>query len=320
MKIVVLDGYTLNPGDNPWDELAALGEIEVYDRTESSQIAKRAENAEIIVTNKVPLRRSTLDTLDALRFIAVSATGYDIVDIDAAVEKGVPVSNVPVYGTETVAQYVLALVLELARRPALHDEAVRQGEWNAQPHWSFWKTPLIELAGKTMGIVGFGRIGRRIGELAAAFKMNVVAYDPYHGDTPGHASFSWMNLEELFKQSDFVSINSNQTEDNIGFVNRRLIGLMKRDAFLINTSRGSLVNETDLAEALNSGQIAGAALDVVSKEPIEPDNPMLSAKNVILTPHIAWAALDARKRLMNETVENVKAFLSGKPQNVVNMK
>jgi glycerate dehydrogenase len=320
MKILVLDGYTLNPGDNPWDELAALGEIEVYDRTESSQIVKRAENAEIIVTNKTPLRRSILDTLDALRFITVSATGYDIVDIDAAAEKGIPVSNVPVYGTETVAQYVLALVLELARRPALHDEAVKRGEWNAQPYWSFWKTPLIELAGKTMGIVGFGRIGRRIGELAAAFKMNVAAYDPYHGETPGDASFIWMNLEELFEQSDFISINSNQTEDNIGFVNSRLIGLMKKTAFIINTSRGSLINEEDLAKALNNEEIAGAALDVVSKEPIESDNPMLSAKNVILTPHIAWAALDARKRLMNETVANVKAFLDRRPQNVVNLK
>jgi len=318
MKIVVLDGYTLNPGDNPWDELAALGEIEVYDRTESSQIVKRAENAEIIVTNKTPLRRSILDTLDALRFITVSATGYDIVDIDAAAEKGIPVSNVPIYGTETVAQYVLALVLELARRPALHDEAVKRGEWNTQPYWSFWKTPLIELAGKTMGIVGFGRIGRRIGELAAAFKMNVAAYDPYHGETPGDASFTWMNLEELFEQSDFISINSNQTEDNIGFVNSRLIGLMKKTAFIINTSRGSLINEEDLAKALNKEEIAGAALDVVSKEPIESDNPMLSAKNVILTPHIAWAALDARKRLMNETVANVKAFLDRRPQNVVN--
>ncbi|HIJ57086.1 MAG TPA: D-2-hydroxyacid dehydrogenase [Deltaproteobacteria bacterium] len=320
MKIVALDGYTMNPGDNPWDDLAVLGDFTVYDRTESSQIVERAGDAEIIVTNKVPLRRSTLDALDALRFITVSATGYDIVDIDAAAEKGVPVSNVPVYGTETVAQHVLALVLELARRPAFHDEAVRQGEWNAQPHWCFWKTPLIELAGKTMGIVGFGRIGHRIGELASAFKMNVAAYDPYHGDTPGYASFSWMDLEELFEQSDFISINCNQTEDNIGFVNRRLIGLMKKTAFIINTSRGSLINEEDLAESLNNEKIAGAALDVVSKEPIESDNPMLSAKNVILTPHIAWAALDARKRLMKETVENVKAFLSGKPQNVVNLK
>ncbi len=319
MKIVVLDGYTLNPGDNPWDELAALGKITVYDRSEPSQIFARVEGAEIVVTNKAPLSSEIIGAFDSLRFIAVSATGYDIVDIEAAAEKGVPVSNVPVYGTETVAQYVLALILELARRPALHDEAVRQGEWNAQPYWSFWKTPLIELAGKTMGIVGFGRIGRRIGELAAAFKMNVAAYDPYHGETPGYESFSWMNLEELFEQSDFISINCNQTEDNIGFVNRRLIGLMKETAFIINTSRGSLVNEEDLAEALNNEKIAGAALDVVSKEPIEPDNPMLSAKNVILTPHIAWAALDARKRLMKTTVENVKAFLSGKPQNVVNL-
>ena len=320
MKIIVVDGYTLNPGDNPWDELAALGETEIYDRSEPSQVVKRTKNADIIVTNKVPLRKSTIDQLNTLRFIAVSATGYDIVDIDAATEKGVPVSNVPVYGTETVAQYVMALVLELARRPALHDEAVRQGEWNAQPYWSFWKTPLIELAGKTMGIVGFGRIGRRIGELAAAFRMNVVAYDPYHGKTPGYGSFSWNNLEDLFTHSDFISINCNQTEDNIGFVNRRLIGLMKKTAFIINTSRGSLINERDLAEALNNEEIAGAALDVVSKEPIEPDNPMLSAKNAILTPHIAWAALDARKRLLKTTVENVKAFLSGRPRNVVNLK
>lgn len=318
MKIVVLDGYTLNPGDNPWDELAGLGEFAVYDRTEPMQVAERAKDADILVTNKVPLSRSILERLKTLRFIAVSATGYDMVDIDAAAEKSIPVSNVPEYGTETVAQYVLALVLELARRPALHDEAVKNGEWNAQPYWSFWKSPPIELAEKTMGIVGFGRIGHRIGELAHAFRMNVMAYDPFPSEAPTYTPFSWAGLEELFTQSDFISINCNQTEDNVGFVNASMIKLMKPEAFLINTSRGTLVNEADLAAALNRGDIAGAALDVVSKEPIDPDNPLLGAKNIIITPHIAWAARDARKRLMNTTVENVRAFLAGDPKNVVN--
>ena len=318
MKIVVLDGYTLNPGDNPWDSMSALGELTVYDRTNGNDIIERSKDADIVITNKVPIRRQDMEQLPDLKLIAVSATGYDVVDAEAAGERGIPVCNVPVYGTETVAQYVFALVLELARQPALHDAAVKQGEWSAQPDWSFWKKALIELAGKTMGIIGFGRIGRRVGELANAFKMDVIAYDPFQGDDPPLSSFAWKSLEDIFSLSDFISINCNQCLENTGFIDRNLLDRMKRSAFLINASRGGLINETDLAAALNEERIAGAALDVVSKEPIEPVNPLLHAKNVILTPHIAWATLDARRRLMNETVENVKVFLDGKPRNVVN--
>jgi glycerate dehydrogenase len=319
MKIVVLDGYTLNPGDNPWDELASIGEVVVYDRTDPWQVVERGEGAQVILTNKVPLDREAIETLGSLRFISVTATGYDMVDIEAAKEHAIPVSNVPIYGTETVAQYAVALMLELARRPALHDEAVKKGEWSAQPHWSFWKSPLMELAEKTMGLVGFGRIGRRVGELARAFRMSVLACDPFEGEAPLYRPFSFMGLEELFTQSDFISIHCNQTEENIGFVDKRLLGLMKKEAFLINTARGTLINEADLASALNRGDIAGAALDVVSREPVDPDNPLLKAKNVIMTPHIAWATLEARKRLMKTTVENVEAFLAGTPRNVVNL-
>ncbi len=318
MKIVALDGYTLNPGDNPWDEIRTLGELTIYDRTNGTDIVSRINDADIIVTNKVPIRRQDMEWLPELKFIAVTATGYDIVDVEAARERGIPVCNVPVYATETVAQYVFSLVLQLARQPALHDAAVKQGEWGNQPDWSFWKKPLFELSGRTMGIVGFGRIGRRIGELAHAFQMDVIAYDPYNGEDPPFSSFTWENLEGVFSKSDIISLNCNQTSENTGFVNRTLLDRMKKSAFLINASRGGLVNEADLAEALNEGRIAGAALDVVSSEPIQPDNPLLRAKNVILTPHIAWATLDARRRLMKETVDNIKAFLNEMPRNVVN--
>jgi glycerate dehydrogenase len=318
MEIVITDGYTLNPGDNPWDEIAGLGDLTVYDRTEPDQLLERASAAEILIVNKTPIRRASIEKLDRLKFITVAATGYDIVDIDAAAEHGIPVSNVPVYGTETVAQYVLSLVLECARQVSLHDAAVKNGEWAAQPDWSFWKKPMIELAGRTIGIIGFGRIGRRIGELAHAFKMNVVAHDPFPGEPPPFKPFSLLSLEEVFSGSDFISLNCNQTPGNVGFVNRDLIGLMNKNAYLINTSRGGLVNESDLADALNREQIAGAALDVVSQEPIRSDNPLLKAKNVFLTPHVAWATLAARQRLMQETAANVNAFISGAPRNVVN--
>jgi glycerate dehydrogenase len=318
MKIVVLDGYTLNPGDNPWDEIGAMGSLSVYDRTNGADILERTLDADIIITNKAPVRRHVIERLPGLKLIAVSATGYDVVDIEAASEREIPVCNVPEYGTETVAQYVFALVLELSRQPALHDAAVKAGEWGLQPDWSFWKKPLLELAGRTMGIVGFGRIGRRVGELAHAFKMKVVAYDPLLLEDPPYRPFAWGSIESVFSRSDFISLNCNQTAENTGFVNWRLLDLMKKSAFLINTSRGGLINELDLAAALNDERIAGAALDVVSIEPIQPDNPLLNAKNILLTPHIAWATLDSRRRLMKETVENVKAFLRGVPRNVVN--
>ncbi|MGQ9859219.1 MAG: D-2-hydroxyacid dehydrogenase [Thermodesulfobacteriota bacterium] len=318
MRIVVLDGYTLNPGDNPWEELGELGELVVHDRTHVSQVVERALGAEILLTNKTPIPGEAIRSLPTLRFISVLATGYDIVDVKAAAEKGIPVSNVPVYGTDTVAEHVFALLLELARRPALHDSAVRAGGWWSQPDWCFWKVPLVELAGKVMGIVGFGRIGRRVGEIAHAFGMKVVANDINMAPDPPYVPFQWLSVEELFSQSDFVSLHCYQTQENVGFVNMGLLRRMKPTAFLINTSRGGLINEQDLAQALEMGILAGAALDVVSREPISPENPLLGAPNLIITPHIAWATLEARRRLMRTTVENVRAFLAGNPQNVVN--
>ncbi len=318
MKIVVIDGYTLNPGDNPWDEVAALGNLLVYDRSKPEQILERTKAARIVVVNKTPLPAEILARLPQLRFIAVSATGYDCVDVAAAGRQGVPVSNVPVYGTDSVAQHVMALLLELCNRVGLHDQAVKSGEWMTVPDWSFWKTPLIELAGKTIGVVGFGRIGRRVGELAHAFGMNVLAYDPFEKQEPPYETFCWAELDELFSNSDVITLHTPLTPDLEGIVNADLLGLVKPGAFFINASRGGLVQEKDLAEALNDGRLGGAALDVVSLEPIQPDNPLLKAKNVFITPHIAWATLEARRRLLQETAGNIRAFLEGAPINVVN--
>jgi glycerate dehydrogenase len=318
MRIVVLDGYTLNPGDNPWDSVAKLGELDVHDRTAPHQLLGHAREAEIILTNKAPIPAEALRQLPKLRFISVLATGYDIVDIVAAGERGVPVSNIPEYGTDSVAQFTFALLLELCHHVGTHDRAVKAGDWAASPDWSFCKTPQILLAGRKMGIVGFGRIGRRVGELAHAFGMEVLAFDPQEGEVPGYSQFRWMSLQDLFAEADVVSLHCPQTPENVGFVNRDLIGLTKRGALFINAARGGLVNENDLAEALNSGRIAGAAIDVVSIEPIQSDNPLLGARNCLITPHMAWATLTARQRLMKATVQNIEAFLSGSPVNVVN--
>jgi glycerate dehydrogenase len=317
MKIVVLDGYTLNPGDNPWDDVAALGELTVHDRTPPEQILERASGAGIILTNKTPLTAATLEQLPGLRYIGVLATGYNVVDIAAARARGIPVSNIPVYGTDAVAQFVFALVLEHCHHVAQHAAAVKAGEWARHGDFCFWNSPLIELAGKSMGIVGFGRIGRRVGELAHAFGMHVLAYDAFRGAEPPYP-VQWRELPELFAEADIVSLHCPQTDANTGMVNRDLLGRMQADAFLVNTARGGLVNETDLAAALNAGRIAGAACDVVSVEPIRPDNPLLSARNMILTPHIAWAALASRRRLMRMAAANIAAFLAGRPENVVN--
>jgi glycerate dehydrogenase len=318
MEIVVLDGYTLNPGDNPWDGVARLGKLKIYDRTAPHELLERAGEAEIILTNKAPIPAEALRQLPKLRFISVLATGYNIVDIVAAGERGVPVSNIPEYGTDSVAQFTLALVLELCHHVGAHDVAVKAGDWAASPDWSFWKTPQILLAGKKMGIVGFGRIGRRVGELAHAFGMEVLAFDPQQGETPAYSPFHRISQKDLFAEADVISLHCPQAPDNVGFVNRDLISLMKKDALFINAARGGLVNEKDLAEALNTGRIAGAAIDVVSIEPIQADNRLLGARNCLMTPHIAWATLTARQRLMKATVGNIEAFLSGRPINVVN--
>jgi len=318
MKIVVLDGYTLNPGDNPWDEVAALGAFEVHDRTAADQIVPRAADADVVLTNKTPLSADTLAKLPKLRFIAVLATGFNIVDVKTARARGIPVSNVPVYGTDSVAQFVFAMVLHLCHQVAHHDAAIRNGAWAKSGDFCFWDAPLIELAGLTMGVVGFGRIGRRTAEVAHAFGMQVMAADVQQGNPPAYQPFRWGSVGEVFAEADVISLHCPQTAENTGFVNRALLSRMKPSAFLVNTARGALVNEKDLADALNAGRLGGAALDVLSVEPIRPDNPLLTARNCLLTPHIAWATLSARKRLMKTTADNIRAFQGGSPINVVN--
>jgi glycerate dehydrogenase len=317
MRIVVLDGYTLNPSDNPWDEVAKLGSFVCHDRTPAHLIVERARDADVILTNKTPLSAATLAQLPALKFIGVLATGYNIVDVKAARAHGIPVANVPIYGTDAVAEYVFALLLNFHRQPQAHSELVKAGEWTNVGEWSFWRTPLNELAGRTIGIVGFGRIGRRVGEIAAAFNMKVLAHDVFRGNPPSYA-FEWRDVPELFAESDVVTLHCNLTPENTGLVNAALLARMKPTTYLINTARGPLVNDADLAAALHAGLLAGAALDVVSTEPMPADNPLLRAPNLTLTPHIAWAALEARRRLMKITAENVAAFLAGRPVNLVN--
>ncbi len=318
MKIVVLDGFTLNPGDNPWRGVEAQGSFTVYERTPAEKILERSLGADIILTNKTPLSAETLAQLPDLKFIAVLATGFNVVDVAAARQRNIPVSNVPIYGTDSVAQFVFALLLELCHQVALHDKLVKQGDWTAIEDFCFWKTPLIELRGKTMGIVGFGRIGRRTAAVADAFGMKVIAHDLYQGAAPDYEGFEWAEMEALFQRSDVISLHCPLTPENGGFVDKSLLQQVKPGSFLINTSRGPLINENDLAEALNAGQLAGAALDVVSVEPIKADNPLLQARNCLITPHIAWATLEARQRLMQTTVENVAAYIAGSPINLVN--
>ncbi|MCC7350650.1 MAG: D-2-hydroxyacid dehydrogenase [Phycisphaerales bacterium] len=314
MKIVVLDGYTLNPGDNPWESLQALGEVVIHDRTLPGQIVERSADAQVVLTNKVPLSAATLAQLPKLKLIAVMATGYNIVDIHAARQQGVVVCNVPTYSTESVAQFTFALLLELCHRVGAHDALVHEGAWTRSADFCFWRHPLIELSGRTMGIVGFGRIGRRVGQIAEAFGMKVLA-----GSASGSpVRADRVSLERLFAESDVVSLHCPQTPANAGFVNRELLKVMKPSALLINTARGGLIHEQDLAEALNANRLGGAAVDVVSAEPMRADNPLLGAKNCIITPHIAWATLSARQRLMETTVRNVEGFMSGRPENVVN--
>jgi glycerate dehydrogenase len=316
MNIIVLDGYTLNPGDNPWDQVARLGEFVCHDRTPRELIVERAQDADIILTNKTPLSAGTLAQLPKLKFISVLATGYNIVDMNAARARNIAVSNVPIYGTDTVAEHVFALLLNFHRQPQLHSDLVKKGEW-AKTEWCFWRTPLTELAGLTMGIVGFGRIGRRVGEIATAFKMKVLANNPSRNNPPPY-SFEWRDVPQLVAESDVVTLHCKLTPENTGMVNKALLERMKPTAYLINTARGQLVNDADLAEALRQGKLAGAALDVVTTEPIATNNPLLRAPNITITPHIAWATLAARRRLMKITAENVAAFLAGKPVNLVN--
>lgn len=318
MKIVVLDGLTLNPGDNPWTEVESIGELVIHDRTEPGAVVERAQDADVILTNKTPVTAETISQLKQLKMISVLATGFNIVDVEAARKNNVLVCNVPIYGTDTVAQHVFAVLLSFIHRPFHHDRAIRDGQWKACGDFSFWLSPLTELAGLTIGIVGFGRIGRRVGEIAHAFGMNVLANSRSQNDTPTYDSFQWASKEQLFAESDIVTLHCPQTDETTGFVNLSLISTMKPSAILVNASRGALIVEQDLANALNENKIGGACLDVVSQEPINDDNPLLSAKNCLLTPHYAWATVAARKRLMDQTAQNITAFAKGEPINVVN--
>jgi len=318
MKIVILDGYTINPGDNPWTPVEALGECTIYDRTPAELIVERARDAGIILTSKVKLTEAVIAALPQLRYISLLATGYNNVDAAAAARRGIPVSNVPAYSTESVVQTAFALLLELATRVGLHDAAVKAGECTSCPDHAFWKSSIVELDGLTMGIVGYGTIGRAVARVASAFGMKVIAFAPRIPADPGPTPVRFVPLEELFATSDVVSLNCPQTPENTGFVNASLLARMKPTAFLINVARGGLVNEADLADALNLGVIAGAGLDVVAHEPMLADNPLLKAENCIFTPHIAWASLAARKRLMNIVAGNIAAFIAGSPVNVVN--
>lgn len=318
MKIVVLDGYTLNPGDLNWDGLKDLGDVQVYDRTPSDKILERIGDAEAIFTNKVPITRDTLEKTN-LKFIGVLATGYNIIDTEAAKEKGVVVTNIPTYGTDSVAQMVFAHILQICHHVYEHDAAVKNGEWTNNKDWCFWNYPLIELADKTMGIIGYGRIGQATGRVAQAFGMKVIAYDEYQNKDLENENMKYAkDLDELLANSDVISLHCPLTDNTKGIVNKDNIAKMKDGVMIINTSRGPLVVEGDLAEALNSGKVYGAGLDVVSVEPIREDNPLLKAKNIIITPHIAWAPKEARYRLMNIAVDNLRAFIGGNPVNVVN--
>jgi glycerate dehydrogenase len=317
-KIVVLDGYALNPGDLSWEALRAIGDLQVFDRTAAEQIVARAHDAEIVLTNKTRLSADVLRQLKKTRYIGVLATGYDVVDIKAASELKIVVSNIPTYGTASVAEFVFALILELCHHVALHSEASRAGEWSRSKDFSFWKMPLVELAGKTIGIVGLGQIGRRVAEIAVAFEMRVLAADEVRSAVPDWPNFRWCEVDELMRQADFVSLHCPLFAQTQGMINAKSLALMKSGAFLINTSRGGLVVEQDLADALDNGRLAGAAVDVLSSEPPSADNPLLRAKNCIVTPHIAWATKEARTRLLNTAVANVRAFVDGHPVNVVN--
>ena len=317
MKIVILDGFTLNPGDLSWDGLKSLGGCEIYDRTSPDEVVKRAADAELVLTNKTVLTREQINRLPKLKYIGVLATGYNIVDVAAARERGVPVTNVPTYGTRSVAQMTFALLLELTQHVGHHAQTVDEGRWARSPDFCYWDYPLMELDGLTMGIVGFGRIGRTVADLAVAFGMKVLA----HSRTIPQKklqNIDFVDLARLFRTADVVSLHCPLTTETKHLVNAERLSSMKPTAFLLNTSRGPLIDESALAKALNSDQIAGAAVDVLEAEPPRADNPLFTAKNCLITPHIAWATRSARARLMATAVANAKAFLDGKLQNVVN--
>lgn len=317
MKIVILDGYTLNPGDLSWEGIGRLGDLTVYDRTPDDLVVERIGDAEAIFVNKIDITRDIINKTN-LKYIGVFATGYNVIDIEAAKEKSIVVTNIPSYGTEAVAQMAFAHLLEITNQVGLHDSAVKNGEWTNNQDWCFWNKSLIELSGKTMGIIGYGRIGQAAGKIAQAFGMRVLAFNRSHKKELENEAVKLVELNELLEKSDVISLHCPLFEETRGIINKNTIARMKDGVILINTSRGQLIVEEDLAEALNSGKIYAAGLDVVSSEPIEKDNSLLKAKNIFITPHIAWAPRETRERLMNIAIDNLKAFLEGKPVNVVN--
>jgi glycerate dehydrogenase len=317
MKIVVLDGYTLNPGDLSWKALEALGTVTIHDRTAATEVASHIKDAEVVLTNKTPIPADVILNTSSLKYIGVLATGYNVVDVDAAKSKGIIVSNVPGYGTPSVVQLTFALLLELTHHVQRHSDAVMSGDWARSADFSFWNYPLIELAGKTMGIIGFGTIGKQVADVATAFGMNIIAYSRTQTDQSQRSNFQWVNVEELLAQSDVVSIHCPLTPETKGLINHKSLGQMKPSAFLLNTSRGPIVIDEDLAEALNNSVIAGAGIDVLSVEPPSANNSLFKAKNCLITPHIAWATKEARERLMDGVVNNLVQFLAGHPINIV---
>lgn len=316
--IVVLDGYTLNPGDLSWNQLDKIGNTIIYDRTPENLIVERIGNAEIVFTNKVPITKGTLEKCKNVKYIGVLATGYNIVDIDSAKEKDIKVTNIPTYGTASVGQYAIALLLEICHHVGDHSQAVKNGDWTNNEDWSFWNYPLIELEGKTMGIIGYGRIGQKTGKVAQALGMKVLANDSYENPSLISESCRFVDLNTLFMESDVITLHCPLLPSTQGLINKISISKMKDGVIIINDSRGPLIVEEDLRDALNCGKIAAAACDVVSTEPIKMDNPLLSAKNIIITPHIAWAPKESRQRLMDIAIDNLNQYIEGNPINVVN--
>ncbi len=318
MKIVILDGYTENPGDLSWSGMEQFGEVTVYDRTPQELIIHRIGDADAVYTNKTPLSKSTLEACPGIKYIGVLATGYNVVDIEAAKERGIPVSNIPSYGTEAVAQFTIALLLELCHHIGDHSRSVMAGDWTRSEDFCYWNYPLTELAGKTMGIIGFGRIGQAVAKIAQALGMKILAYSRTREEGLETETCRYAELDELLANSDVISLHCPLHPDTQGMINKETIAKMKDHVMILNSSRGPLIVEEDLKEALNSGKVGGAAVDVVSAEPMKEDNPLLKARNCIITPHIAWAPKETRQRLMDIAVDNLRAYAEGCPQNVVN--
>ena len=317
MKIVILDGYTENPGDLSWESMEKLGELKVYNRTPTNQIVERIGDADAVIVNKTPISAQTIAACTGIKYIGVLATGYNIVDVEAAKVKKIKVTNVPTYGTAAVGQFAIALLLEICHHVGHHSKAVLEGRWEKNPDWCFWDYPLIELAGKTIGIIGFGRIGQTTATIAKAMGMNVLAFDEHPNDT-GKAIADYVSLDELYAKSDVISLHCPLFPSTEGIINKNSIAKMKNGIIILNNSRGPLIVEQDLADALNSGKVYAAGLDVVSTEPVKAGNPLLKAKNCLITPHISWAPKESRQRLMDIAVSNLESYISGNPINMVN--